>query len=190
MSYDPARKGSLGNRSLLSKYGGNPGSGPAARNKYASGGAVKRADGGMVGDDEPDGDEVMEMEGPDGEVAKPDLSRPGRKIKGKKDNEGKTDINIIIMSGKEGGPPGGPPMPPPGPMAGPPPSPPPGPPPGPPMPMRASGGKVDLSGVWRGAAGVKKGIDDQAKRTSAADGKLMGAALKGSAKVGAALEKK
>ncbi len=138
MAYDPARKGSLGNRSLLSKYGGNPGSGPSARNKYAQGGAVKRADGGFVGPEEDD-DEAMEMDAPDGEVAKPSLSRPGRKIKGeKKEKNGKTDINIIIMSGKDA-PPGGPPMPPP--MAGPPPMPPPGPPPGPPM-MRADGGAV------------------------------------------------
>lgn len=135
MAYNIARKGSLGNRSLLSKYGGSSGSGPAARNKYASGGAVKcRADGGMLDEDD-------SMEGPEGEAVEGRLDRPARKMKGKdKKGEGKeekVEVNIIIAGKEPGGPP---PMPMPPPMAGPP-GPPPGP-PGPPMPMRAKGGRV------------------------------------------------
>lgn len=137
-----ARPGSVGNKSLLSKYGGKTGSGPAARNHYAAGGAVKSApkafaDGGMV----------------DGDAAPKRLDKPGRKMKGKdKKKDAKTNINVVVMAGKGDQPPGapaGPPMPPPGPMAGPPrpmPGPPPGPPPGgpmgPPMGMHKNGGKV------------------------------------------------
>lgn len=132
-----ARPGSVGNKSLLSKYGGKTGSGPAARNKYANGGAVKSApkafaDGGNV----------------DGDSAPKRLDRPGRKMKGKDKGKKGTNINVVVMAGKGDQPQGGPPMPP---MAGPPPMPPkpmmppPGPPMGPggpPMGMHAKGGRV------------------------------------------------
>lgn len=145
MSTDHIRKASDGNTRLLKEYGGTPG-----RKHFAHGGHVhsdekedkklvkhmvkgaclKKADGGMV----------------DGESSKGRLDRPGRKMKGKDAKKG-TNVNVIIMSGKDNGPtppPGmgaGPAMPPPPPkpmmpappMAGP---------GGPPMPMHKHGGKV------------------------------------------------
>ena len=158
-----APKDSEGNRRLLSKYGGGS-KGP--RQPYATGGAVKRAAGGMVNmddeDDMPDdGSGGMPDMSAEGDSAPPRLDRPGRKMHGKdkgkdaKDKKGGTNVNVIIMP--PGGAPGGPP-PPGGPMppmmAGPPPGPPPGPPMlppglppgagpgGPPMGMHKNGGRV------------------------------------------------
>src|SRR5689334_6372678 len=120
-----------GNDRLLKQYGGNAGSSPMARQKYASGGAVT---GGIPSLDEG-------LSATDGAPSKPSLARPGRKMAGKgkgKDAKGKTNVNVVIMQspgkGADAGPPGGPgPMPPPGPGPG-------GPPPG--MPMRANGGRI------------------------------------------------
>ena len=149
-----APKDSEGNRRLLSKYGGGS-KGP--RQPYATGGAVKRAAGGMVDDEDDmpdDGSGGMPDMSAEGDSAPPRLDRPGRKMHGKdkgKDKKGGTNVNVIIMP--SGGAPGGPP-PPGGPMppmmAGPPPGPPPGPPMpppgagpgGPPMGMHKNGGRV------------------------------------------------
>ena len=134
---------SEGNKRLLSKYGGGS-KGP--RQPYATGGAVKRASGGMVDDEDDmndDGSGGMPDMSAEGDSAPPRLDRPGRKMHGKdkgkdaKDKKGGTNVNVIIMP--PGGAPGGP-QPPGGPMppmmAGPPP----GPPPGPPMPPPGPGG--------------------------------------------------
>lgn len=139
MSYmKGVRSGAEGNRSLLKQYGGNSGSGPAARQHYASGGAVKGGN--------PSLNEGLSAAA-DGKPAKPSLARPGRKMPGKsKSKGGKTNVNVIIAQAPDKGA-----MPPalgagPG---GPPPMPPPGPPPGgPPMPMRASGGRIANLGKY------------------------------------------
>lgn len=148
---------SEGNKRLLSKYGGGS-KGP--RQPYATGGAVKRASGGMVDDEEddmPTDDSGMPDMSAEGDSAPPRLDRPGRKMHGKdkskeaKDKKGGTNVNVIIMP-SGGAPPGGPPgpggpMPPM--MAGPPPGPPSGPPmpppgagPGGPPMMHKNGGRV------------------------------------------------
>lgn len=139
-----ARSGAEGNTRLLAKYGG--GSTPP-RQSYPKGYAT----GGMVrGDENPSLDEGIDAA--DGEMAKPNLSKSGRKA------PSKTNITINVVPGEKG--PAGlpPPMPmppamppPPPPMAGPPPGGPPpggpmggppGMPPGGPMMMRKSGGRV------------------------------------------------
>ena len=148
MSYmNGVKRGAVGNTRLLSKFGAGS-KGP--RQQYANGGHVKhRASGGPAMEDGP---ALAE-----GEAARPNLARPGRKMPGKGGKDGKkgTNVNVIVMphAPGAGGPPmGGPgpmtgagPMPPPPPMAKPPmPMPPPGGAPmgGPPMGMRANGGRV------------------------------------------------
>ncbi len=141
-----ARSGAMGNTRLLKEYGGSKGSDGMSK-CYAHGGSVH---GEHKKDHKPhkaDGGEIM------GDAAKPRLDRPGRKMKGKdKKDKGKgTNVNVIIMSGKDGAapagpmaggppPPGGAPMPP---MMKGPSMPPPGAggPPGMP-PMHANGGRV------------------------------------------------
>ena len=125
-----------GNDRLLKQYGGNAGSSPMARQRYAKGGAVKAGN--------PSLDEGLSTAA-EGAPAKPSLARPGRKMpgKGKDKKGGKTNVNVIIAQAPPKG--DGMPMPPPG--AGPsgPPPPMPMPPPGPggpPMPMRKHGGAV------------------------------------------------
>lgn len=117
-----------GNDRLLKSYGGNAGSSPMARQKYASGGAVKAKEG------NPSLSEGLSAA--DGAPAKPSLARPGRKMaKGKDAGKKGTTVNIVIAGkGPDAGPKPDMPMPPPG--AGP------GGPPMPPPPMRANGGAV------------------------------------------------
>ena len=91
----------VGNKRLLKSYGSGS-SGP--RQAYASGGAVKhRAMGGPAMDEG--------MAPAEGMAAKPNLSRPGRKMHGKggKDAGKKgTNVNVIVMPHAPGA--GGPPM--------------------------------------------------------------------------------
>lgn len=136
-----ARPGSEGNTRLLKEYGG--GSTPP-RQHYATGGAVR-------GGDNPALDEGMSASG---EASRPNLARPGRKMKGKDKDKAKTKTNInIVVMGKDKD--ATPPVP--GPMAAAGPMPPPAmpmpmkPPMGPPMagpdgpsmPMRKAGGRVE-----------------------------------------------
>lgn len=159
MSYmKGVRSGAEGNRKLLGDYGGKSGSGPAARQHYATGGAVK----GYATGGSPALSEGMSAAG--GAPAKPSLARPGRKMPGKggakKKSAGKTNVNVIIASppAKEAGamppalgagpvgPPPGPPMPPPGAGPG-----------GPPMPpMRANGGRINNLGKYAHGGKVKR----------------------------------
>lgn len=135
-----ARPGSEGNMRLLKAYGG--GSTPP-RQHFATGGAVRSGG-------NPALDEGLSASG---EPARPNLSRPGRKMKGKDKKEAKTNINIVVMGkDKDAAPPAPGPMAAAGPMPPPPmpmpPKPPMGGPPvgpdiGPPMPMRKSGGRVE-----------------------------------------------
>lgn len=97
-------------------------------NKYGCGGPIKKADGGSVSG---------EMDDLDGEPARMRGDRASKK-------PASTTVNIIVGKGPDApgapmaGPPPPAPMPPPAMM-------PPGP-GGPPMPMRASGGRVHLTG--------------------------------------------
>lgn len=128
MSTKIARSGAEGNTRLQKMYGA--GSTPPRQTYpkgYATGGAVKAfATGGMISPDA------------DGMPAKPNLSRPGRKMKGKDGKKSGTNVNVVIMQ-KPDMPKAVPDMG----AAAPAPSPiPPVGPSGPPMPMRKSGGKV------------------------------------------------
>lgn len=134
-----ARSGAEGNTRLLAKYGG--GSKPP-RQSYPKGYAT----GGMVKDESPALNEGMEAA--DGEAARPNPGRAGRKA------SSKTNIVINVAPADKGAaglpppmpmPPASPAMPPPAPpMAGPPPGPgmmPPGGPPIGPRPFK-TGGRV------------------------------------------------
>lgn len=136
-----ARSGADGNSRLLKEYGGSKGSDGMSK-CYAHGGSVHHKAMGEHGQSK-DGHKPHKAEGGEveGMAAKPRLDRPGRKMKGKgKDKAKGTNVNVIIMSGKDGAPgaamagPGGPP-----PGAGPMP-PPMMKPPGPPMPPPGAGG--------------------------------------------------
>lgn len=131
------------------------------RKAYATGGMVSG------GQDAPGGGPVG------GGPSKPNLSKPSRAgVKGKKSKgagKGKTNVNVIVMSGAPGpemGPkPPMPPMPPGGPGGGLPPMPmmPPKPPMGagpggPPMPpMRKYGGRVKMAGASKPVGKGKRG---------------------------------
>lgn len=141
-----------GNMRLLKEYGGNAGSSPMARQKYAKGGVVQGfKDGGNPALDEG-------MAAADGQSARPSLAKPAKKGPGKNGKKEGTTVNIIIAGkGPDAGMPhpamgapgpGGPapamvaPRPMPLPGAGPVPAPGPGGPGGPPMLNRRYGGAV------------------------------------------------
>lgn len=159
-----ARPGSEGNTRLLKQYGG--GSSPP-RQSYA--GVKGYATGGAVRGDNPS---LAEGLAASGSPAKPNLSRPGRKMagKGKSKKDAKTNITVVVAPNGKGDekPPMPMPVPVPGPSAGPPMPPMPMPPPGagpggPPMPMRAKGGRVNHDDAKKDKAAIKAAVHKHEK---------------------------